>query len=78
MEMADEPEANECRYSMRPCHRRPLVGYKYCRTHILEDKTSGYHQCSYVSLKTGRHCTQPANKNCRKEWYVSPSLSYYS
>lgn len=45
-------------------------GYEYCMNHILEDKSSSFKQCNFVSTKTGQKCHKPAPKADRKEGYV--------
>ncbi|XP_064595348.1 KAT8 regulatory NSL complex subunit 2-like isoform X2 [Liolophura sinensis] len=58
-----------CNYSHRACMQHRLDGFDYCLKHILEDKTSPYKQCSYISTKTNRRCGNAAPRADRREGY---------
>ncbi|XP_028848393.1 KAT8 regulatory NSL complex subunit 2-like [Denticeps clupeoides] len=60
-----EPQA--CSYSQRPCSQPRLEGLEFCIKHILEDKNAPYRQCSYVSNKNGKRCSNAAPKPDKKD-----------
>ncbi|KAM4702408.1 KAT8 regulatory NSL complex subunit 2 [Discoglossus pictus] len=60
-------EALSCSYSHRPCSQPRMEGYEYCIKHILEDRSAPYKQCSYISTKNGRRCSNAAPKPEKKD-----------
>ena len=44
-----------CTSSVKMCNSRPVVGWGFCKTHILEDKTAPFKQCEATTK--GRQCT---------------------
>lgn len=44
-----------CSSSVKVCNSRPVVGYGFCKTHILEDKNAPFKQCEATAR--GRQCT---------------------
>lgn len=41
------------------CTQRPMRGYEFCVKHILQDPTSPFRQCSFLSKQTKKRCTNP-------------------
>ncbi|XP_030828973.1 KAT8 regulatory NSL complex subunit 2 [Strongylocentrotus purpuratus] len=66
---AGRSESLFCNYPHRICMQDRYEGYEYCMNHILEDKSSSFKQCNFVSTKTGQKCHKPAPKADRKEGY---------
>ncbi|CAG0887388.1 unnamed protein product [Darwinula stevensoni] len=52
-----------CAYRNYQCREPMLQGYRYCLSHILEDKTAPYRPCAYVYLSTGRKCFNAAPRD---------------
>lgn len=44
-----------CSASSKLCNSRPVVGWGFCKTHILEDKNAPFKQCEATAK--GRQCT---------------------
>ncbi|CAH2224132.1 KAT8 regulatory NSL complex subunit 2 isoform X1 [Pelobates cultripes] len=60
-------EPLSCSFAHRPCTQARLEGYEFCIKHILEDKQAPFKQCSYVSTKNGRRCSNAAPKPEKKD-----------
>ena len=67
-----------CQYPHRQCMQNRLDGYDFCMRHILEDKTSNFKQCGYMSNKSGKRCTNAIQRSDKKEKYVAFLLYYYT
>lgn len=51
----DEQGRLLCSASSKLCNSRPVVGWGFCKTHILEDKNAPFKQCEATAK--GRQCT---------------------
>ena len=61
------PEGLFCNYGRRVCMLNRVDGAEFCLKHILEDKTSSYKPCSFVSNRTGRRCVDAAPKTDKRD-----------
>lgn len=53
---------NICKSSTGACTSAALKGFEFCHKHILEDKTSPYKRCNFVSKEGNERCPNPAPK----------------
>uniref|UniRef100_A0A8C5LYW9 KAT8 regulatory NSL complex subunit 2 n=1 Tax=Leptobrachium leishanense TaxID=445787 RepID=A0A8C5LYW9_9ANUR len=60
-------EPLSCLFAHRPCSQPRLEGFEFCIKHILEDRQAPFKQCSYVSTKNGRRCSNAAPKPEKKD-----------
>ncbi|ELU01608.1 hypothetical protein CAPTEDRAFT_163655 [Capitella teleta] len=63
--------STQCLFSHRVCSQAKLPNYDFCLRHILEDKSSPYSQCNYVSNKRGKRCANATLKTERKDGYCA-------
>jgi len=49
----------KCCRSITECGTKTLKGFEYCHKHILEDKTSPFRRCSFISKSDYRRCRNP-------------------
>jgi len=51
-----------CVSTIALCTLPTLKGFKFCQKHILEDKTSPYKRCNFISKEDNKRCNYPAPK----------------
>ncbi|XP_039267019.2 uncharacterized protein LOC120342309 [Styela clava] len=49
-----------CAYHRHSCSRPRYQTYKFCAQHVLEDESSPFTSCEYISRSSGRKCPNPA------------------
>jgi len=54
----DNLQFDKCK-SIIGCTSMTLKGFEYCHKHILEDKSSPFRRCSYISKSDYRRCRNP-------------------